>query len=111
MPEERGDRLAVLAIPSDMGVADFCQFLGGYLAGVRQMRLVRRGDTPALCLVLLRFKDSAMAAGFYGDYNGRPVCTRRCGRAAPSPLYFLVESTAMCRMKHCTVCALLRSLS
>lgn len=72
VPEERGDRLAVLAIPSDMGVADFCQFLGGYLAGVRQMRLVRRGDTPALCLVLLRFKDSAMAAGFYGDYNGRP---------------------------------------
>ena len=69
----RGEQLAVLAIPSDMGVADVCRFLGGYLAGVRQMRLVRRGDPRGLCLVLLRFKDADMADGFYSDYNGRPV--------------------------------------
>ena len=34
--EQRGDRLAVLAIPADLGVADFCAFLGGYLRAVRE---------------------------------------------------------------------------
>jgi hypothetical protein len=32
--EQRGERLAVLAIPADLGVADFCAFLGGYLRAV-----------------------------------------------------------------------------
>ena len=73
--DQRGDRLAVLAIPGDMGVADFCQFLGGYLVGVRQMRLVRREGGAGVRLVLLSFKDADTAAGFYADYNGRPVRT------------------------------------
>ena len=132
--EQRGERLAVLAIPADLGVADFCAFLGGYLRAVsarkpecsrratvsatelvstwqslaktgiqnmdmwslsdgrviaglciwisitskqvREMRLVRREDARGVCLVLLRFCDAETAAGFYDNYNGRPVRLR-----------------------------------
>ena len=37
------------------------------------MRLVRREDARGVCLVLLRFCDAETAAGFYENYNGRPV--------------------------------------
>ncbi len=37
------------------------------------MRLVRREDARGVCLVLLRFCDAETAAGFYDNYNGRPV--------------------------------------
>ncbi len=40
---------------------------------VREMRLVRREDARGVCLVLLRFCDVETAAGFYDNYNGRPV--------------------------------------
>ena len=40
---------------------------------VREMRLVRREDARGVCLVLLRFCDAETAAGFYDNYNGRPV--------------------------------------
>ena len=125
----------MLAIPADLGVADFCAFLGGYLRAVsarklecsrratvsatelvstwqslaktgiqnmdmwslsdgrvivpafvygsqshskqvREMRLVRREDARGVCLVLLRFCDAETAAGFYDNYNGRPVRLR-----------------------------------
>ena len=56
-----------------MGVADLCVFVGGYLPRVREMRMVRREDGRALCLVLLRFDNQASADGFYADFNNRPV--------------------------------------
>ena len=59
-----------------MGVADLCVFVGGYLPRVREMRMVRREDGRALCLVLLRFDSQASADGFYADFNNRPVRTR-----------------------------------
>ena len=59
-----------------MGVADLCVFVGGYLPRVREMRMVRREDGRALCLVLLRFDNQASADGFYADFNNRPVRLR-----------------------------------
>ena len=48
---------------------------------VREMRLVRREDARGVCLVLLRFCDAETAAGFYDNYNGRPVSPlNHCGR-------------------------------
>ena len=46
------------------------------------MRLVRREDARGVCLVLLRFCDAETAAGFYDNYNGRPV--RPAERSQPS---------------------------
>ncbi len=72
--EGRSERLCVLAIPADMGVSDFCQFLGGYLPHVRHMRVVRRDRSKCVYSVLLRFDKLPSAEGFYMDYNGKPVC-------------------------------------
>ena len=69
----------MLALPADMGIADFCAFVGGYLPRVREMRLVRREDGRSLCLVLLRFDALASADAFYADFNHKPV------RAAHAP--------------------------
>ena len=73
MQEGRCERLCILALPADLGVADLCVFVGGYLPRVREMRMVRREDGRALCLVLLRFDSQASADGFYADFNNRPV--------------------------------------
>lgn len=71
--EGRSERLCVLAIPADMGVSDFCQFLGGYLPHVRHMRVVRRERNKCVYSVLLRFDKLSSAESFYVDYNGKPV--------------------------------------
>ncbi|KAK9837153.1 hypothetical protein WJX81_006530 [Elliptochloris bilobata] len=72
LPEGRCERLCILALPADMGVADLCAFVGGYLPRVREMRMVRREDGRSLCLVLLCFDNQASADGFYADYNNKP---------------------------------------
>ena len=60
------------------------------LAGqVREMRLVRREDARGVCLVLLRFCDAETAAGFYDNYNGRPV-------SLPYALKHLVSGQKIC---------------
>ena len=66
-----------------MGVADLCVFVGGYLPRVREMRMVRREDGRALCLVLLRFDNQASADGFYADFNNRPVRLRALASVVP----------------------------
>lgn len=64
----------MLAIPADMGVAEFCKFLGGFLAKTREMRLVRKeGGRKALCLVLLRFDSVETADDVYRQFNNQPV--------------------------------------
>ncbi|KAK9808671.1 hypothetical protein WJX72_001734 [[Myrmecia] bisecta] len=72
LPEDRGERLCVLSLPLDMGVADFCAFVGGYLPKVREMRLVRREGGRTTCLVLVRFDSLATADDFFRDFNARP---------------------------------------
>lgn len=76
LPEGRSERLCVLAIPADMGIADFCRFVGGYLPAVRHMRVVRRDRRQrSIYSVLMRFGDLASAEAFHSDYNGRPFST------------------------------------
>jgi hypothetical protein len=82
--EGRCERLCVLALPADVGVADFCAFVGGYLPRVREMRLVRREDGRSLCLVLLRFDSLASTDAFFADFNNKPVRTRGA-RSRPRP--------------------------
>ena len=74
MRQDHGNQLAVLAVQSEMGVSEFCTFLGSYLASVREMRFVRRDDAPhGDCLVLLTFDSAAMAVKFYQQHNQKPV--------------------------------------
>ena len=70
---DRSERLCVLAMPLDMGVADFCSFVGGYLPKLREMRFVRREDGKSVCLILLRFESLAIADSFFHDYHDKPV--------------------------------------
>eukprot|EP00208_Stichococcus_sp_RCC1054_P005045 CAMPEP_0206147946 /NCGR_PEP_ID=MMETSP1473-20131121/35096_1 /ASSEMBLY_ACC=CAM_ASM_001109 /TAXON_ID=1461547 /ORGANISM="Stichococcus sp, Strain RCC1054" /LENGTH=183 /DNA_ID=CAMNT_0053545105 /DNA_START=326 /DNA_END=873 /DNA_ORIENTATION=- len=75
-PEALGNQLAVLAVQPEMGVSEFCDFLGGFLASVREMRFVRRDDVPrGDCLVLLTFDTPATAARFYQQHNQKPFWT------------------------------------
>ena len=61
-------------MPADLGVAEFCAFLGAYLPSVKEMRLVRReGGAKHQCLVFLRFDSVKQAALFFKDFNGKPV--------------------------------------
>lgn len=69
-----GSHLAVLAVQPEMGVSEFCTFMGGYLPSVREMRFVRRDDAPrGDCLVLIQFDDASRAARFYRHHNNKPV--------------------------------------
>lgn len=60
-------------MPVDMGVAEFCSFVGGYLPALREMRVVRREDGKSVCLILLRFESLETTDSFYTDYHDRPV--------------------------------------
>ena len=79
-------------------------------AQVREMRLVRREDARGVCLVLLRFSDADTAAGFYDNYNGRPVSspsrrslpgTSRLCTSMFASMSDLVETRAHAGRRHC----------
>lgn len=71
--EARGTMLCVLAIPADMGIADFCKFVGGFLPSIRTMRVVRKDGNQSVCLIILQCSDQDVADELYLEYNGRPV--------------------------------------
>ncbi len=73
MQLDRSERLCILAMPLDMGVAEFCSFVGGYLPKLREMRVVRREDGKSVCLILLRFETLEIADSFFHDYHDKPV--------------------------------------
>ncbi|CAL8470200.1 g9742 [Coccomyxa elongata] len=72
LPDGRGDRLCVLALPADMGVAEFCSFVGAYLPQIKEMRLVRREEGRTACMVLLRFMSKTNTDEFYLHFNNKP---------------------------------------
>lgn len=74
----RGKRLCVHALPADMGVADFCSFVGAYLPSIREMRLVRREGGRTSCMVLLTFSNPATTDDFYSNFNNKPVRIEPC---------------------------------
>lgn len=63
----------MLAMPLDMGVAEFCSFVGAYLPKLREMRVVRREDGKSVCLILLRFDSLETADSFFHDFHDKPV--------------------------------------
>lgn len=77
MQEEHGEKVCVLSMPVDMGVAEFCSFVGAYLSSIREMRLVRRSGGKQQCLIFLRFDTIKTAALFYRDYNTKPVSLKQ----------------------------------
>jgi BRCA1-associated protein len=67
------DTVCVLAVPGDMGIAEFCQFLGSYMPLIPIMRMVRREDVPrSTCMSVIQFKDHQAAQRFVEEYNGKP---------------------------------------
>lgn len=65
--------VCVLAVPADMGIAEFCNFLGSYMPLITTMRMVRRDDASrSTCMAAIDFKDSKTAHNFVHDYNGQP---------------------------------------
>lgn len=73
MQAGRENRLCVHALPADIGVADFCSFVGAYLPSIREMRLVRREGGRTSCMVLLTFSSVATTDDFFLNFNNRPV--------------------------------------
>ena len=63
----------MLAMPLDMGVAEFCSFVGAYLPKLREMRVVRREDGKSVCLILLRFDSLQTADSFFHDFHDKAV--------------------------------------
>ena len=65
--------ICVLAVPADMGIAEFCAFLGSYMPLIATMRMVRReGCAKCTCMAAIDFQDVGSAREFVRDYNGRP---------------------------------------
>ncbi len=63
----------MLAIPADMGIAEFCKFVGAFLTSMRTMRVVRKDGGQSVCLIILQMSDQDIADEFFLEYNGRPV--------------------------------------
>ncbi|KAL3143980.1 hypothetical protein ABBQ32_003790 [Trebouxia sp. C0010 RCD-2024] len=72
LPTDRSERLCVLAMPLDMGMAEFCSFVGAYLPKLREMRIVRREDGKSVCLILLRFDSLETADSFFHNFHDKP---------------------------------------
>lgn len=47
LPEGRNEMLCVLAVPSSLSIADFCQFAAALISKVVEMRMVKSVDAPA----------------------------------------------------------------
>ncbi len=66
-------QLCVLSLPAGVGFANFCSFVGAFLAHIRELRVVRREGGRGSCMVLLQFWDAKTTRDFYVNYNDTPV--------------------------------------
>jgi BRCA1-associated protein 2 len=67
-----------LALPPAYGAAEICSFVGPFLEGIREMRLVRRDDRRiGTYSVLLGFDSPKSAAEFYKEFDGKPVISSK----------------------------------
>ena len=66
-------QLCVLSLPAGVGFANFCSFVGAFLAQIRELRVVRREGGRGSCMVLLQFWDAETTHDFYANYNDTPV--------------------------------------
>lgn len=72
LPEERGPCLCVCALPLDLGVPDFCGFLGAHTERLQQIRFLRQQGAQSACLALLTFRTQESADEFYLTHNSIP---------------------------------------
>ncbi|GAQ79754.1 Zn-finger protein [Klebsormidium nitens] len=71
LPDGRTEQVCVLAVPSYMSGADFCQFTGEHLAYISKLRIVRYENATNQYMVLLKFDSQEHADDFYLSYNGK----------------------------------------
>lgn len=70
------DQLCVLAVPSHIGVQEFCSLCGVYLKMIKEMRFLRKENTrETVFMVYLKFLDSSTAQEFFQEHNGQPFCS------------------------------------
>ncbi|CAI5946299.1 unnamed protein product [Closterium sp. NIES-65] len=69
---DRGMELCVLAVPTYMTGADFCQFTGALLGAIESMRIVRNDSLSERYMVLMRMKSQEAADGFFRQFNNKP---------------------------------------
>ncbi|KAL3677529.1 hypothetical protein R1sor_027477 [Riccia sorocarpa] len=72
LPAGRSEHLCVLAVPTHMTGADFCQFTGSFIHNIENMRIVRNDGIPDRYSVLMKFDKQSSADEFYRHYNGKP---------------------------------------
>lgn len=73
--EPATNTVCVLAVPGDMGIGDFCQFLSAYMPHITSMRMVRRENVAkSTCMSAIEFQDAKHAHSFVHDFNGVPFC-------------------------------------
>ncbi|GJP39568.1 hypothetical protein CLOM_g23924 [Closterium sp. NIES-68] len=72
LPQARGMELCVLAVPTYMTGADFCQFTGALLGEIESMRIVRNDSLSERYMVLMRMKSREAADGFFRQFNNKP---------------------------------------
>ncbi|BBN04669.1 BRCA1-associated protein [Marchantia polymorpha subsp. ruderalis] len=72
LPVGRSEHLCVLAVPTHMTGADFCQFTGSFMQNIEDMRIVRNDGVTDRYSVLMKFDKQSSADEFYRHYNGKP---------------------------------------
>ncbi|CAI5479023.1 unnamed protein product [Closterium sp. Yama58-4] len=97
LPPDRGVELCVLAVPTYMTGADFCQFTGALLGAIESMRIVRAGAMSIAdvvttwgvgamerYMVLMRMKSQEAADGFFRQFNNKPFSSMEVRLLSPS---------------------------
>ncbi|KAJ7542954.1 hypothetical protein O6H91_09G057000 [Diphasiastrum complanatum] len=72
LPVGRNENLCVLAVPSHMTGADFCQFTGSFIQNIKEIRIVRNEGASDRYSVLMKFDEQVLADDFYKHYDGKP---------------------------------------
>eukprot|EP00026_Physarum_polycephalum_P006206 Phypoly_transcript_06248.p1 GENE.Phypoly_transcript_06248~~Phypoly_transcript_06248.p1 ORF type:complete len:549 (+),score=111.46 Phypoly_transcript_06248:126-1772(+) len=70
LPTKRSNMVCVLAVPSDMPIADFVHFTGPSQKSITNIRVIR-DSSPNKYMAILQFVDQAAADEFYLAFNGR----------------------------------------
>jgi len=70
LPDKRSTMVCVLAVPSDMPIADFVHFTGPCQKAIVNIRVIR-DSSPNKYMTLMQFIDQPTADEFYLAFNGR----------------------------------------
>ncbi|KAL0484970.1 BRCA1-associated protein [Acrasis kona] len=71
LPQQRGQMICVLAIPSFLSISSFVSFISCFKNRLNIIRILR-DQSPNKYMALLYFSDQKSADSFYKQYNGKP---------------------------------------